>query len=379
MFKMKIPMKECKCGCGKTFPKYRKDGKERFYYLSGHSMRGKTPWNKGKTEYLHHSEETRRIIGLAWKGRKHSFKTKMKLRELNLGEKNLMYGKTGEKCYWYGKHHSDETKSKLRENHIGPLNVRYGKHHDVKTIEKMSNSWTEDRRKKHNEKTNGKPKSETARRNMSRAQSNKSYPWIRTASWRTADRMSDEERKRKSENACKNLAMANYESSQERKMRAVLKLNGIDYEKHKVTFVGNRFHRVDLFIKPNIFVEIDGCYYHGCKQCDKHRKILKYPIPKENSLRDLNYDKNLLKERNYVLLRFWEHEINNDIWRCFKIIRELSTLLEFLKMDTSYGLIREWTSETQKENLNYFAQISVAVIISIILRINFLFKGFLVK
>lgn len=79
------------------------------------------------------SEETRRKISKASKGRKHSEETKELLREINSGENGYWYGKkqtdeakkkiseanSGENAYWYGKHHTEETKKKISEKQKG--------------------------------------------------------------------------------------------------------------------------------------------------------------------------------------------------------------------------------------------------------------------
>lgn len=68
-------------------------------------------------------------------------------------------------------------------------------------------------------------------------------------------------------------------------------------------------YRVDLFIKPNIVIECDGCYYHACKQCG----FIKYN--QEAIKTDLRKTK-VLEENNYIIYRFWEHEINKSPAEC---------------------------------------------------------------
>ena len=73
------------------------------------------------------------------KGRS-SEETKKKISEANLGEKNHMYGKTGEKACWFGKEHTEETKQKMKEAKTGEKNHFYGKKHTEETKQKMSES-----------------------------------------------------------------------------------------------------------------------------------------------------------------------------------------------------------------------------------------------
>jgi group I intron endonuclease len=56
------------------------------------------------------------------------------------GEKNPMYGKTGELCPHYGRTHTDETKKKDREAKLGENNPFYGKTHTEETKQKQSES-----------------------------------------------------------------------------------------------------------------------------------------------------------------------------------------------------------------------------------------------
>lgn len=60
---------------------------------------------KNKMRNYNRSDEHKKHISLSKLGQTHTEETKEKLRELNLGENNPMYGK----------HHSDETKAKMRQ------------------------------------------------------------------------------------------------------------------------------------------------------------------------------------------------------------------------------------------------------------------------
>ena len=58
---------------------------------------------------------------------KHSEETRRKMSEALSGEKNPMYGMTGEKAYWYGKHHSEESKEKIRKNNPSKPVLQFSK------------------------------------------------------------------------------------------------------------------------------------------------------------------------------------------------------------------------------------------------------------
>jgi DNA mismatch endonuclease, patch repair protein len=89
------------------------------------------------------------------------------------------------------------------------------------------------------------------------------------------------------------------DTSIEIKLQKILKKNKILFQKHK-----SIFGQPDIFIQPNICIFADGCYWHKYpKGTNRDKKVNEY-----------------LKQNGYIVLRFWEHEINNDIERCFQII-----------------------------------------------------------
>ena len=70
-----------------------------------------------------------------------------------------------------------------------------------------------------------------------------------------------------------------------------------------------------VFPKQKIAIFCDGCYWHGCPICKK--------IPVANKEFWLNKFKSnikraekvnrILKEKGWIVLRFWGHEIKNDL------------------------------------------------------------------
>ena len=75
-----------------------------------------------------YSEESKKRMSEARKGKTHSLKTRKKMSESKKGENHPMYGKT----------HSLETKKKISEANKGENNPMYGKTHSEKTRKKMS-------------------------------------------------------------------------------------------------------------------------------------------------------------------------------------------------------------------------------------------------
>ena len=55
-------------------------------------------------------------------------------------------------------------------------------------------------------------------------------------------------------------------------------------------------HRVDIFIKPNICVEVDGKMFHN------------YPFGTDKDHREEQW----LRMHGYVVLRFWDTDVLND-------------------------------------------------------------------
>ncbi len=101
----------------------------------------------------------------------------------------------------------------------------------------------------------------------------------------------------------------------ERFIQSILSVNGIEYELQK-----KLQGKPDIFINPNICIFVDGCFWHGCKQCCT-KKQLDHNITKSKRKRD---DKNNIYLRNngYKVIRIWEHEINDDLNECLTKIKE---------------------------------------------------------
>ena len=91
-------------------------------------------------------------------------------------------------------------------------------------------------------------------------------------------------------------------TSIELKVQNLLKENGIEFETN-YPILG----RPDIFIKPNICIFVDGCYWHDCLKCKNEGK----------AIRGIKGDKDKiitqkLQEQRYTVIRIWEHEINNN-------------------------------------------------------------------
>ena len=85
----------------------------------------------------------------------------------------------------------------------------------------------------------------------------------------------------------------------ELKLQNLLRENNIPFETH-YPILGHP----DIFIKPNICIFADGCYWHGCPKCkpghNEHKRLKDKRITKE------------LQSQGYTVIRLWEHDIKKD-------------------------------------------------------------------
>lgn len=88
-------------------------------------------------------------------------------------------------------------------------------------------------------------------------------------------------------------------TSIEIKLQQFLKSNVISFSTHS-----SLFGRPDIFIEPNICIFADGDYWHNI------------PVKKN---RDVIVNK-YLKKNKYIVLRFWEHDINDNFDKCSRKI-----------------------------------------------------------
>ncbi len=107
-------------------------------------------------------------------------------------------------------------------------------------------------------------------------------------------------------------------------LRKALWSEGIRYRKENKGIVGNP----DIAIKKyKLAIFIDGEFWHGYNWQEKKVKIKsnrEYWIKKieKNITRDKKYNQ-LLKEQNWVVLRFWEHEIKKELDKCVDKVKNV--------------------------------------------------------
>jgi DNA mismatch endonuclease (patch repair protein) len=82
-----------------------------------------------------------------------------------------------------------------------------------------------------------------------------------------------------------------------------------------------------VFIKKKVAIFIDGEFWHGYLWDSKKEKIKnnkKYWVKKiEGNIRRDLMNNNELRKHGWRILRFWEHEIKNDIEYCASLVISL--------------------------------------------------------
>lgn len=110
-------------------------------------------------------------------------------------------------------------------------------------------------------------------------------------------------------------------TSPELKLRKELWSSGLRYRINYKKIAG----KPDIaIVKHKIAIFIDGEFWHGYNWQEKKKKIKsnrKYWIKKieGNMKRDIENNEKL-KEQGWIVMRFWEKEIKNDIDKCIEQI-----------------------------------------------------------
>ncbi|MCA1961610.1 MAG: very short patch repair endonuclease [Desulfomonile sp.] len=78
-----------------------------------------------------------------------------------------------------------------------------------------------------------------------------------------------------------------------------------------------------VFLEQKIAVFVDGCFWHGCPSCghvpSKNRAFWEAKLQR-NRERDRAATADLT-EKGFLVLRFWEHELRDDLGNCLNRIR----------------------------------------------------------
>lgn len=224
---------------------------------------------------------------------------------------------------------SDETKTKISKSNSGENNGMYGaipwnkdKKMSEEYCENIKNGWTEEKRKKVSIKQMNRVVSEETKIKMKPTMFKKDHiPWNKNGHH-------TEESKQKLREARKNQKNV-YISKPEKLLGIILSVNGVKYKKHKAFKIGDSWHQVDFFIKPNIIIEEDGDYWHANPDhLKQHKGCPNYLFSNNGKIitskqiwdKDRLIDKTL-KKQGYKVIRIWEHEIYENPLGCLETIQ----------------------------------------------------------
>jgi len=272
-------------------------------------MKGKVPWNKGKTGVYSEdsikkmkgrvvSEETKKMMSAYAKNRtiehkmkivkarkdyKHSEKTKKKISLAKKGEKRSeehvkQMSETTKK--WFennihpmkGKKLSKERVKQMSEVRKGELNHFFGKKHSKETRKKLSEIG---------KVIQNRPEMIEASK---KSRAKQKFPFR--------------------------------DSKPELLTQSILEKNNIDFIKHKTFKLSNSYHQADITIEPNKVIEVNGDYWHfNPKQYDG--ELIVKQRRKEVKVKDVwKREKKIIggmKQQGYKVLVVWESELKHKL------------------------------------------------------------------
>jgi len=92
----------------------------------------------------------------------------------------------------------------------------------------------------------------------------------------------------------------------EQKFENILISNDVSYDKKP-----NMFGLPDFKVNNDLYF-IDGCFWHGCKECYPSMNTIVKGLPVWKIRKKDKWVTNKLTKLGYNVIRIWEHEINND-------------------------------------------------------------------
>jgi len=332
-------------------------------------VKKRIPWNKGKKGVFKHSEKTKREMSKMRMGKRsfwHTEEWKKKMSKRMSGEKNPMFGKriTGSKHQMYGKHHSEESKRKMSLSKKGQIPHNKGKPSSEES--KRKNSETNKRLfaegrvhpmkgKRHSEKTLRKMKLVKQGEKNPRYGTHHTEESKRKISLSQIGKTISEEAKRKISLKRADQIFPSKDTEPEKLLQSLCKREGIKFQKHKNFDLSFQNHAVDLFIEPNICIEVDGDWPHAnpnpfikhgrvqrggrmqrsgrmqrgfkaneiMRNVSRHRK--KSLLAKDIWEKDKKITQGLVKQGN-IVLRFWQGDLIQNpekyIQKILKAIKE---------------------------------------------------------
>ncbi len=356
--------KFCSRKCKIEFQQENLKGKNNPMYGRHHSLetkkklseqkRGRSNWNRGKHIWRdkshprgflgkHHSEEVKRKLSVIFEGEsnpfygnRHSEETRRKLSEANKG--NLV----GSKNPFYGKHHTEEVKRKISLANKG--RVPWSKGLTRETSESV---------RRISEALKGRTISEYTRKRVSEANRGR-VPWHKGKH----DIYSPEVLEKIRISTLRRI-YPKKDSHPELVLQEALANINIFFEKQKVV---DWFVRSDICINKDLqgnqlkyplLIFCDGCFFHSCPTCFPNRMEFSAKQTR-NQIRDaiVNYHFELEVPQKYVVLRFWEHEIEKELDSCVNKI--VATIVELRFKSLSLSPLPSLASRTFFDPLHVF-------------------------
>lgn len=288
-----------------------KETDSRIKASSGSMKKGNIPWNKGLTK---ETNELVRKIGEKHKGKKLTVKTREKISAAKIG-----IGK--------GQKRPKEWKDKMSKSMIEfyKNNPAARKAASERTKKQMSDPLA---RKRISIAKKGQIISPERRKKHSIHMKKfwKENPDIR--------KLADERMKIALKNkpgyrefrqeVRRKMVLPRKDSKPEIRLQKILSGKKIIYEKH-TSLVG----QPDIFIPPDVCIFVDGDYWHGWEFLQGRDFSTQKKFNNEYFEKKIKYDLDVTKkltEQGFKVLRFWEHEINEESEKCLnKILKKIKS------------------------------------------------------
>ena len=343
------------------------------------AKKGKTPWNKGRKSSAatrkkislakrNPSAETRRKMSLSKKGKKLSPEHIAKIRSANKNpsaatRKKISLALKGKTPWNKGKKHSAEHVGKISRANTGQKRSATIRRKQSLAHNRALKENPEYRRKL-SLAQQGSKNSAATRKKISQAHENRSdedkkkselrrlatikkrfpkgnvpgtlghIPWHKGKTGVFSDEAIKKIRKRRSEQV-----LPRKNTLPERMLQELLKSEKIDFIPHKNFNLEFQWHQVDIFLEPNICIEVDGDHMHANPKPHRKRKSSKYlPGYKPDKImwrssKTIKTAKSIwesdkkitkaLKRQGNTVLRFWQSEIEYEPEKCLQKIKNI--------------------------------------------------------
>jgi DNA mismatch endonuclease (patch repair protein) len=280
------------------------------WFKKGHYQE---PWNKGKKGYQNRGSFRKGHI--PWNKGKHLSKEHIR-KTADKHRKDFASKEQLEQLYWKEKLTISEIAKKFSVceatiwNRMRQFEIPTRRAADVLRGRKRP-PFSEEWRRKISEAHKGKPPFSKMSEEVKAKLSKLAKARMKDPEYRM--KVFTEERRRKIHNWRINQKIPKKDTSIEVLFNEELERQQIKgFEKHHS--VENICQADFVFSNEKIAVFCDGCYWHGCP--------VHFPERKEVQERDQMITKKLRKH-GWTVLRFWEHEINEDVEKCVEEVRRV--------------------------------------------------------